>query len=221
MKIAIIGHGPSLQRYKPGRDIDAHDKVVRLKRSRHLLQYPEHFGSRTDVVCGSATIGAALKDHWENECTDFWVFVDTRTEGLVNGKLNALVAYFEPNGIHVDPSLCKTWREHYRAIRSDYPLAQGQERKDRLSDDKGHLHPSAGTHSILYALDIHKPDVLRLYGFDSIATGAFTWSLTRGPDWTQYPDHNWETEQRMLNDIAAHYGYQIGVKDNLVVELTK
>lgn len=202
MKTAIVGHGPSLLKARLGSEIDGHDKVVRLKRSWGLpADYPECYGTRTDIAVGSLVVAESLIKGWtQRGVASFWLFYDTRTDALdpvVEGD------------VKLDKELCQHWRMIYRDLRPVVTLEKAQKQTSGLSDDRGHLHPSAGMHAIIYALHFDKPDTLSLYGFDSLITGRFTWSVTRGMEWMQYPDHNWAAEREMLETVAAHYGYHV------------
>ena len=50
------------------------------------------------------------------------------------------------------------------------------------------------------------------YGFDNVKTGTFTWSLMRGPDWEQYPDHRWDVEKEMARLVAARHDVELTLK---------
>lgn len=197
MRIAIIGHGPSLLSYPFGKEIDDHDVVVRMKASSLLPdKYPHIAGGRTDVVVGSVkAIGHALSA-WP-DVSRFWAFHDTRTFGQVLGP--------SVKDIYTNEALCKKWVGVYREMRATPSLDGSQQRHQSCSDDMGHLHCSAGLFAVLFACHVLSPTEITLYGYDNIRNGGFTWSLTRGPEWDQYPDHNWETEARMLPVLLNAY----------------
>jgi len=206
MRVAIVGHGPSLLKRDVGPEIDAHDCVVRLKLSAHLTQRPEIFGCRTDVVVCSAAIVGRIQAEWP-AVNRFWVFVDSRNFGM---GVEQHVSENLPNG-YCSEALCKRWVEQYLSLREESPVDYRQAPHTQCSDDLGHLHCSAGTFALIYALHVIQPEEVTLYGFDNVRRGAFTWSLTRGPDWAKYPDHNWAAESRLLPLIANAYGYQTEV----------
>ena len=207
MKACIVGHGPSLcaQPFR-GKDINSHDTVIRLKRSWNLLDRPDLFGVKTDVVCGSYVVGEGLINPWSK---NYWLFLDTRTLQTPDVDLKSVIDRFKPNSCLIDRDLCRQWINYYRALRVPFDQDKLQEGKGPLSDGLGHLHFSAGMFAILYALKHLKPETLNLYGFDNVKSGHFAWSVTRGPDWKQYPDHNWKTESILLADVAKHYGYGV------------
>lgn len=214
MQLAIIGHGPSLLKAHYGREIDGHDLIVRLKRSAHLpRQYPQFFGTRTNIVCGSLTIAPVLAMDWPGQRT-YWIFADTRTFGP-DAERRAMNAIPGAN-VTFDEALCERWVSEYRRMRLGIALADGQKRHEKLSDDHGHLHCSAGMFAVIYAMAITRPTQISLYGFDNIRTGGFTWSLTRGPEWNQYPDHNWETESRLLREVCNAYGYEAEIQGDII-----
>lgn len=199
MRVAIIGHGPSLLDAERGQEIDAHDVVVRMKTSAVLPQKFGHLvGERADVVCASMRVIYQALNVWGSQ-PDFWAFHDTRTFG----EPPPVVMDYN---IKTDEALCQRWVKEYRCMREMTEIDRAQARHETLSDDLGHKHCSAGMFSVIFACDFLKPSEITLYGFDNIRNGGFTWSLTRGPDWSRYPDHNWQTEARMLPVVLSHYG---------------
>ncbi len=109
----------------------------------------------------------------------------------------------------IDRKVCDRWNKFYRAQRKSFTMHHGQERKD-TSDNMGHTHMSAGLHTLVYACHFLRPERITLAGFDNVQSGGFTWSVTRGPDWHKYPDHNWATEREMIPYIEDHYQVQVG-----------
>ena len=214
MKVAIVGHGPSLLKVQRGREIDSHDAVVRIKRCWNLTEnYPQIYGSKTTHVIGSLKIADEFCREWgKRGVKNIWLFEDSRTEGK---------GFPIPEGAYCNAELCKKWRDIYLTLRKPVTLDPHQKHYvfDTEIDHKGHPHQSAGSHAILYALELLKPETLTLYGFDSLSTGTFTWSVTRGTEWTQYPDHNWPAERLLLNEMAKHYGCQIKVDNGESIKL--
>lgn len=202
MRLAIIGHGPSLSRRELGYAINTHDEVMRLKRSWDLAESGiPYFGSKTTCAMGSLNVMAQFVAGWhERNVKHLYGFIDTRTWDAPPEAYPDLIVY---------PELCKEWVEKYRSMRSKMILEDQQEAKGHLSDEYGHLHFSAGMFAILYAMAKIQPDHLSLFGFDSLLTGHFLWSITRGTAYNEYPDHNWETESRLLKVIADEYGYEM------------
>ena len=220
MQACIVGHGPSMIKNSYGKEIDDHDKVIRMKKSTNLLQRPELFGAKTDIVCASLVVGKSVMDSWSKE---YWLFLDTRTLPLGDVEIQAVKSAFLPNKCLIDRGLCLHWIEHYRNIRIPMSWDDRQQRKGSsafginimLSDNLGHLHCSAGMFTILYALKHLKPKTLKLYGFDNMQKGTFDWSVTRGPEWNEYPDHNWATEHKMLEDVCKAYHYKLDREEML------
>lgn len=201
MNVAIVGHGPSMLEAQHGPAINAHDKVVRLKRCSETLDAPLRFGSRTDFVCGSYTIAMQL-------CRDmpgylYWVFLDSRHGNATAAEVLNTSEYVPAM---ILPVLCAIWNRRYREMREPYPCPEGVK---SFGDPLGHPHMSAGLHAILYAGWILRPEKITLYGFDNVREGRFTWSVTRGREWDRYPDHNWPTEHRMVPMIAEKFGVEI------------
>lgn len=200
MRCAIVGHGPSLLRGERGKEIDSYDCVIRLKRSWQLLKYPLHYGSRVDIALGSLKTMPAMAEGWPG--VRLWAFQDTRTE---DWPPETWTRY----GAECSPLLCRHLIERYRAIRGRMVLDDAQTTKGALSDDHGHLHPSAGMFSIAMAMHDMQLSELALFGFDSLVSGVFDWSVTRGPDYREYPDHNWQAEARLLRELATEHGMDL------------
>lgn len=186
-----------------GQIIDSYDVVVRQKRCSETLNFPEDWGSKTDVVCGSFTIATELPKDMPG--CEYWVFMDSRHTHVPPEQVEA-VAKYVPCTIHRE--LCDEWNEKYRNMRTSFFMYPGQEIK-ATSDDLGHTHMSAGLHTLIYACHILKPEQITLFGFDNVKDGYFTWSVTRGPEWKKYPDHNWATEHKMVPVIAEHFDVQV------------
>jgi hypothetical protein len=201
MNIAIIGHGPSMLLEKRASFIDSFDFVVRQKkRGIELMQeHPEFFGNKTNAVCGS--VGQYRAINYPN--TEKWVFIDSRYE---NANVSNLV------GARVDKDLCNKWNQKFREKRTDYSPPDERIVSSKSSDSFGHRHLSSGFHTILYACKLLSPKSITLFGFDSLQNGDFTWSLTRGEQWKQYPDHRWDIEFLMIEEVKKHFGINMEFK---------
>jgi len=187
----IVGHGPSLLGRGLGEEIDR-EPTVRLKRCQHLLGDPD-YGSRIDYVCGSWTIRNGLPEAKK------WVFLDSRHENVTESECLSF------DGVVFQP-LCRRWNAYFRELRG--PYTRHPKTVPSHSDDMGHRHMSAGLHAILYACELGFKEI-RLWGFDNVLSGEFTWSVTRGPQWNEYPDHRWDVERRLLELIKSDYGADI------------
>ena len=214
MNVVIVGHGPSILNEGRGKEIDEYDVVIRLKRTKSLLSRPHIFGTKTDIVMGSLVLWQDMLMEWDEIPGRYWLFVDTRTMEVTDHEIKCIQGAYYPKLCVIDKGLCEKWVNHYRGLRNGAGMDPRQEAKVSgvgvvLSDKHGHLHCSAGMFAIIYALHYLKPDKLDLLGFDNIASGEFDWSITRGPSWSKYPDHNWEAENRMLSDVAEDFGYQV------------
>lgn len=195
MKISIIGHGPSMLNSNLGAIIDSYDIVIRQKAVAASLinTYPEDFGKKTSIICGSYTIRESL--FWDTKA-QVWVFVDSRHE-----KIN-----IKPDlRFNLLKEKCDYWNNFYRSLRTENFTRNDKMTVHPTSSDIGHNHMSCGLHTIMYACEILKPKKLTLFGFDNISSGSFNWSLTRGKEWDQYPDHRWDIEKEVLLALADRY----------------
>jgi hypothetical protein len=182
---------------KHGKFIDSHDVVIRQKRCSDTLKHPEQFGSKTTYVCGSYTIAPQLPQDMPG--AEYWVFMDSRHQEFPPSSYEWAA---ENLPCTILKPLCDRWNAKYRAKRKPFHHNAQMRRFDEL----GHPHLSAGFHTILYTCEILRPEAIDLVGFDNIKTGDFTWSITRGPDYVQYPDHCWNIEHDMIAEVEDAYG---------------
>lgn len=198
MKVVIVGHGPSLHNSGLGTFIDSHNIVIRQKAVSHNLisSKPNDFGQKTSIICGSYTIKESL--FWDKNA-QIWVFTDSRHSNITIQQDSRFILLQD---------VCDYWNNLYRSMRTDGYIRHTKMTIHKTSSDIGHNHMSCGLHTIIYACEILKPKRLILVGFDNIKTGCFTWSLTRGPQWNQYPDHRWDIEKEMLLVLADRYSVE-------------
>lgn len=190
MKAIIVGHGPSILGEKMGHLIDDFDKIIRLKRCQHTLDEPDYFGTKTDIVGGSLTIASQLRGIGNSP--EYWIFLDSRHADVSRETLASIPFLFRGYECVMDRDLCTYWDEQYRQLR------------DKMGGP-GHNHTSQGFKAIVYACQHLAPDELILVGFDNVMTGRFTWSITRGPEWQHYPDHRWDVEHALLEQVQREY----------------
>jgi hypothetical protein len=177
-----------------GKEIDLFETVIRQKAvGKHILDNnPNDFGSKVSYICGSWTIQNSL--FWAP--VPVWVFCDSRHPNVkLSGNENFTVLLDK----------CNYWNEFYRNKRTAGYVRNKKMAVHNTSSEVGHNHMSCGLHTIMYACEILKPSKICLYGFDNIKSGDFTWSLTRGKDWNQYPDHRWDIENILLLEFQERY----------------
>lgn len=209
MRVCIVGHGPSLLSGHGGKEIDSYDVVVRLKRCQETLKHPKFYGSRTDIVGGSWTIAPGLKGI--GGARRYWVFLDSRHDNVTPAMIDAMKRHFEPYECIIDRPLCDEWQAVYRGLRNSVTRSDGMV-MGRYSDlELGHNHMSQGSIAVIHAMALLNPEVITLAGFDSVANGEFTWSVTRGPEWEQYPDHNWAAEHVLLKLASDEFGVPLQI----------
>ena len=111
----IVGHGPSMLANTFGARINAHDNVIRLKRSEAYLGQPDQFGTKTDFVCGSWTIKDALQASYPD--ARVWAFVDSRHDHIRDAQA---LQWANANNAIVLPKTCRGWNQDYRDLRPDF-----------------------------------------------------------------------------------------------------
>jgi len=207
MSVAIVGHGPSMLNSMRGKLIDSFDCVVRQKAVSHALvfNYPEDFGQKVSVVCGSWTIKDALFWH---PFAQKWVFLDRRHSTVSDVEV---LKYQKATNAIILKNTCDYWTKVYTDSRSsEYSWAHLNEITTHTTSDKmGVRHLSCGLYTIIYACEILRPKEITIFGFDNVKSGNFTWSLARGPDWQDYPDHRWDTENLLIPLVEDNYGVKL------------
>lgn len=211
MNAIIVGNGPSILMEEMGPLIDEYDCVIRMKRCSDQLALPQYFGTKTNILAGSLTIAAHLKDI-QSEL--YWILLDSRHDTPEAKQLLADLkeVHYRTRKMEVFPAVAKQWRDSYMELRDSQPVPElhPQMRPSKYCDDRGEKHPSQGFQTLVYAAATGDFDRITLVGFDNLMTGEFTWSVTRGPKWDHYPQHRWDIEYQMLPMIEEEYGIQIG-----------
>lgn len=203
MRVVIVGHGPSLYEQEHGDWIDDNDIVIRMK---FPPKEQKHFGSKTSIMGGSLTI----VDRVFNLPGDKkWIFFDSRHDKIPQTEIDTFINRVFPRGtVQYNVDLCNEWDAIYRSLRK--PTTFSKRMRDSNScDELGERHLSQGFKAILYAAYFLKPLKLRLVGFDNIRHGEFTWSVTRGDTWENYPKHRWDVEHDMLDMVQKRF--QMGI----------
>lgn len=211
MRIAIVGHGPTLLAGKAGTEINRADKVVRLKDCRHTLKHPKHYGKKTDVIAGSWNIAPRLRG--VGSAREYWVLLDSRHGNPHDDAIGAMKRHFEPWPCVILQEECKKWDQQYREIREEILLDHRQVTGAHTDPGLGHRHMSQGTKALLYAIHLYPDAIITLYGFDNVVTGEFDWSVTRGPNYDRYPDHNWAAEQKLITLLSEEWELRVWTPD--------
>lgn len=161
---------------------------------------PECFGSRIDALVGSWNQMRRVEP-------ELWIFIDSRFGNLSSVDIEDAAAR---TGARIDRPACDYWNSIYRSMRTDVGgFAHYIKQHKVASDDRGHRHMSSGSHALMYACKFLRPDKVTLFGYDNVKSGEFTWSITRGPEWEQYPDHRWDVEKHMVSMFGDAFGVEI------------
>ena len=203
----IVGHGPSILAEKMGKLIDEFDYVIRLKRCHETLKEPDYYGTKTTHLGGSLGITGSLMDIPADE---YWGFSDSRHYHHDNVAERVRRMFHQRQlPFWMDEELCRKWDKIFMDNRS-MEVLDPRMQNSKYADEIGEKHTSQGFKGIVYACERLDIDELVLVGFDNIYTGGFTWSVTRGPKWKQYPKHDWKTESRMIPLVEEEYNVKIG-----------
>ena len=187
MKICIVGHGPSLKGAGLGKQIDSHDKVVRLKGS-HTVLWTNDYGSRTDALCASTEIMGVF---FKQEAEEYWAYpkngdYDRRTAIMALEKLQ--------KPIMIPLKFVNHWNTYFRQMGAKHP------------------NVSTGMGAVLIAIHRWRPEKIVLAGFDTLMNPETEFSrhdsIPRsgfGP----YPNHDWEKENKLIPILEQTYNLKI------------
>lgn len=186
MNVCIVGHGPSLRLQKKGKEIDAHDVVVRLKGSSTVLG-SEDYGSVCHHLCASTEImGTFFNIH----ASCFWGY-PKKGDYNFDQAVRTIMDLGAP--VMIPLKLCNHWNQVFR--------------------DMGGKHPnvSTGMAAIIIAAHYYEPKLIVLAGFDTLMNPKN--GFYRNPEIPRSGvgqiDHDWETEHKLLDKLREAYNVRI------------
>lgn len=186
MQICVVGHGPSLKGKLMGMQIDAHHVVVRLKGCRPVLG-TEDYGNRADHLCASTEI---MGTFFNVQAGSFWGYPKKGTYDY-DKAVKVIMDLGAP--VMIPLKLCNHWNQIFR--------------------DMGGKHPnvSTGTAAIIIAAHYYEPKTITLAGFDTLMDPTVEFS--RNDDIPRSGsgkiDHDWYTENALLDKLREAYGCEI------------
>lgn len=189
-RCVIVGHGPSLKGLRQGKNIDACDKVVRLKNCYTLLAEPHNYGTRTDAMCSSTEVLPTIE---RVKADEYWGYPK---KGTYNKAATNWLQRKTGKVPHVPLELCNFWNCFFLELGGKHP------------------NVSTGMAAMIIALDRYKPDTLVLAGFDKVlnpATPGYACTVPTpfNSGGTKDTGHDWGTEHKMLPYLAQHFNCRI------------
>lgn len=191
--ICIVGHGPSLKGAGLGSEIDRHF-VVRLKNCSMLLAEQEDYGKRTDAMCSSTEV---LPHIAKVKAREYWGY--PKKGEFSQKRVNWLKRHVDQRSkVFVPLDVCNLWNAAFLELGGRHP------------------NVSTGLGALVIALELKKPRMVYLAGFDKV------WM----PDTPGYEStvptpfnnggnkdtgHDWHTERKLLPYLAT--AYQVEISD--------
>ena len=191
VSVCIVGHGPSLKGSGLGNEIDKHF-VVRLKNCSMLLAEVEDYGKKTDAMCSSTEVLPHLP---KVKAREYWGYPKLGTYSP--RRVKWLKRHVDSQAkVHVPLEACNLWNAAFLELGGR------------------HSNLSTGLGAAVIALEIKKPQVLILAGFDNVWAPETTGYLSTVPTafnsgGTKDTGHDWATERKLLPYLAAHYKAEI------------
>lgn len=187
MKVAIVGHGPSLTGAKKGAEIDSFDRVVRLKGSNTVLD-TEDFGHNVDALVASTEI---MGTFFKMNSPVYWAYPK---KGFYNEKQFLLNMEKLEKPVVLPIPTCNFWNNRFRQMGACHP------------------NVSTGMAAIIIAATQWNPDEIKLFGFDTLMNPQIPFTrhakIPRsgvGP----LPDHDWAMENKLLDKVRDAYNVKI------------
>jgi len=190
MKVAIVGHGPSLTGAKKGSEIDSFDRVVRLKGSNTVIA-TEDFGFKVDALVASTEI---MGTFFKMDAPQYWAYPK---KGHFDEKGFAINMGHLERPVVLPWHTCNHWNNFFRQMKKK---------------TTNHHNVSTGMAAIIIACSQWKPEEIKLFGFDTLMNPSIPFtrhgSIPRsgvGP----YPDHDWQRENDLVKVLENTYRCRI------------
>lgn len=188
--VVVVGHGPSLKGARLGKQIDSFDCVVRLKNCYTLLAEYADYGTKTDVMCSSTEVLPTIS---KVKAQEYWGYPK-------KGEYNkATVQWLERQvgkKVQVPLDMVNLWNAAFRELGGQHP------------------NVSTGLGAVIIALELKKPEVLTLAGFDKVwepwvdgYTSTVPTPFNDGG--TKDTGHDWGKERELLGYLATAYQAEI------------
>lgn len=191
--VCIVGHGPSLKGAGQGKNIDACDFVVRLKNCYTLLAEPHDFGRKTNAMCSSTEVLPYLP---KVKAAEYWGY--PKKGEYSQKRVRWLQRHVGQAKIEVPLEACNLWNAAFLELGGQHP------------------NVSTGMGAIIIALELKRPEVLFLAGFDKVWSPLTTGYVSTVPTHfnnggTADTGHDWKKENELLSFLAT--SYQVRIKD--------
>lgn len=190
--LVIVGHGPSLKRSRLGAAIDSCDFVVRLKNCSMLLAEKQHYGSKTCALCTSAE---TLTNLTKLKAGEYWGYA--KKGSFDQSRVRRAERYLKTK-IQIPLEPVKLWNAAFLELGGKHP------------------NVSTGMGALILALELKKPEIVYLAGFDNVCSPETKGYKSTVPtawnaDGTKDTGHDWFTENKLLGYLQAHY--KVPIKD--------
>ncbi len=184
MKVAIVGHGPSIE-YVDGKQIDSFDKVVRLKGSHTVIG---RLGVKIDALCASTEI---MGTFFKMEAPEYWAYPKN---GQFDGEtaIKAISILGQPVMIPLEFS--NFWNQKFRMLGAKHNCV------------------STGMAAIIFSIYRWAPEEITLFGFDTMLDPKTEFSRFNEIPRSgagRFPNHDWEKENELLGILTETYNVRI------------
>lgn len=189
--VCIVGHGPSLKGAGQGKNIDACDFVVRLKNCYTLLAEPHDFGRKTNAMCSSTEVLPYLP---KVKAAEYWGY--PKKGEYSQKRVRWLQRHVGQAKVEVPLEACNLWNAAFLELGGQHP------------------NVSTGMGAIIIALELKRPEVLFLAGFDNVVDPKIQGYRCTVPTVFNYggtksTGHDWQKEHELLPYLATHYKVRI------------
>ncbi|HJS82621.1 MAG TPA: hypothetical protein VJ742_07265 [Nitrososphaera sp.] len=191
ISVCIVGHGESLKGAGLGREIDKHF-VVRLKNCSMLLAEPHDYGTRTDAMCSSTEVLPHLP---KVKASEYWGY--PKKGDYSPKRVNWLKRHIDQRSkVFIPLETCNLWNAAFLELGGRHP------------------NVSTGMGAVIIALELKRPKVLYLAGFDNVVnpkTHGYRCTVPTpfNSNGTKDTGHDWEKENELLAYLQEYYKTKI------------
>lgn len=187
MRICIVGHGPSLEGAGKGKEIDSHDRVVRLKGSNTVID-TDDFGRKVDALVASTEI---MGTFFKMNAPEYWAYPK---KGFYKQQTFLLNIEHLAKPVMIPIGVCNHWNNYFRTMNPCHP------------------NYSTGMAAIIMAIHRWRPKEIVLAGFDTLVDPSVVFKRHSGIPRSgvgPLPGHDWQKENDLLKVLSNLYKVSI------------
>lgn len=156
-----------------------------------LLAESRDYGKRTDAMCSSTEILPLLR---KVKASEYWGY--PKKGDYTPKRVTWLERHVGKGKVKVPLEVCNLWNSAFLELGGKHP------------------NVSTGMGAVVIALELKRPEILYLAGFDNVVNPSIEGYRCTVPtlfnaNGTKSTGHDWATENKLLPYLATHYNVKI------------